>query len=94
MSKTSQITIWDSDPIRIADISANITLAMKKLDVKYDIATQSETPLLSRMGLYGKTPKLEINGLYWTWEINKPIPLSAIEALLTQLKKQDKQTEK
>lgn len=94
MSKQTKITIWDSDPVRIAEISANITLAMQKLNVKYEIASQSETPLLSRMGLYGKTPKLEIDGLYWTWEINKPIPLTAIEALLTQLKNQNKQTEK
>ncbi len=82
-----KITIWDNDPSRIAQIEQSLMLVMKDLGIKYEISSMSEPPLLSRMGLYGKTPALEINGNYWTWKIGEVIPEQKVKNLLVFIEK-------
>ena len=82
------ITLWDRDATRIADIEKNLRSAMKKLSMQGHIAIMSEPPLLNRMGLINRVPLLEINGMYWSLHVEETIPEADIIDLLTALTRQ------
>lgn len=66
MEKALNITLWDLDTNRIADINRNLHTALKKSGLKGTITIMSEPPLISRMNLTHRIPVLEIDGEYWT----------------------------
>ncbi|MFR3975514.1 MAG: hypothetical protein ACLTZ2_05630 [Desulfovibrio sp.] len=78
----TKIIIWDSNPERIAACYNNISLAMKELRLKLPVEIMSEPPLISRAGLTGRLPSLEINGNYWTWKTGEIITKEAACSLL------------
>lgn len=82
------ITLWDRDATRIADIEKNLRSAMKKLSMSGHVTIMSEPPLLNRMGVINRVPLLEINGMYWSLRADETIPESDILDLLTALNRQ------
>ncbi len=82
------ITLWDRDATRIADIEKNLRSAMKKLAIEGHITIMSEPPLLNRMGVINRVPLLEINGMYWSLHVEETIPESDIIDLLSALARQ------
>ena len=82
------VTIWDTNAGRIAEIEKNLLMAMKKAGVLLDIDSQSEPPMVSRMNLLHRMPTLEIDGLFWTLEPGEIISENSCVELLAILKKQ------
>ena len=60
MSFPLSIVIWDYDPERIAEIDRNLHLALRELNLRGTVSSLSEPPLMSREGLVGREPVLEI----------------------------------
>ncbi len=80
-----EITIWDLDPNRIADINKNLRMALKDVGIRASIVIMSEPPLISRMNLTHRVPLLEIDGNYWSLPPGEPITRHACIRLLKQL---------
>ena len=85
MSEIFSIVIWDYDTARIAAIDRNLHLALKELGLEASVNSLNEPPLMSRQGLVGKEPVLEIDGKYWMWKPNEVIPKEACMTLLGNL---------
>lgn len=85
MPNILSIVIWDYDTARIAAIDRNLHLALKDLGVDARVTSLNEPPLMSREGLVGKEPVLEIDGKYWMWKPNEVIPKDACLTLLGNL---------
>ena len=66
MSFPLSIVIWDYDPERIAEIDRNLHLALRELNLRGTVSSLSEPPLMSREGLVGREPVLEIGDAYWS----------------------------
>ncbi len=81
-----KITLWDEDAPRLQTCTANLKKAAKDLHIKIDLLCQSEPPLLSRMGLTGTTPVVEINNNYWRWQAGKEISAEQFLTLLNKIK--------
>mgnify|MGYP000922589503 CR=1 FL=1 len=73
MKQLPDITIWDNDSARIADIDVNLGNAMRRLGLKGLVRIMSEPPLLAREGLLNDVPVLEIQGRYWKIHPNRTI---------------------
>lgn len=85
MENILEITIWDLDPVRIADIRHNLALAFQDVGIRANIIVMSEPPLISRMQLLHRIPLLEIKGKYWELKRGYPISREACLSLLRQL---------
>ena len=66
MSFPLSIVIWDYDPERIAEIDRNLHQALRELNLRGTVSSLSEPPLMSREGLVGREPVLEIGDAYWS----------------------------
>lgn len=64
-NNTLYITIWDDDMDRMETLGKNLCEAGRLCDCAIKLAFMSEPPLLARMQFAGKTPVLEIGGVYW-----------------------------
>ncbi len=89
MKNKKKITLWDSDPLRIEESSANIYRALSKTGADYYLEFMSETPLIGRKGLRGKLPALETESRIWTWKTGEPFPEKALIQLFEYLKEHD-----
>ena len=67
------IILWDENALRLQETNANLCQALKILHLKAKITLNSEPPLLSRMGLLGRTPVAEIENQYWRCTVGKVI---------------------
>ena len=61
-----EITIWDHDIERIADIDRNLHRALRKIGRRCQILCMSEPPMLARKGVLHSAPVLEIDGNLWS----------------------------
>lgn len=77
------ITLWDENASRLQTCHANLTEALKMKALKAKITCQSEPPLLSRMGLLGTGPTVEIGSQYWRCIVGKTITVDNFIALLS-----------
>lgn len=82
MNGCLEITLWDNDIPRMAEIERNLHQAMRVLGLHGQVNFMSEPPLLARMGMLNEVPVLEIGGLYWKHGANRTISPEACEALL------------
>ncbi len=73
MNFLPDITIWDNNSTRIAEIDVNLGNAMRRLGMKGLVRIMSEPPLLAREGLLNDVPVLEIQGKYWKIHPNRTI---------------------
>lgn len=62
MSARQRIVIWDLSAERLRDMEINVKAAMRRLGLKAVVQLNSEEPLLSRHGLIGHTPAVQVNG--------------------------------
>ena len=85
MKDTMQITIWDLNPNRIAEINKNLLMAIKDTGAKASITIMSEPPLIARMNLTHRVPLLEIDGNYWNLPPGEPITHKACVQLLQKI---------
>ena len=74
MSFPLSIVIWDYDPERIAEIDRNLHLALRELNLRGTVSSLSEPPLMSREGLVGREPVLEIGDAFGPYGREKPSP--------------------
>ena len=84
MRKHIDIAIWDSEAERLHAIERNLRLAMRG-----GISSQSEPPLLGRMGLTGRVPVLEIDGLYWSRGQGREFSPQECEELLARIMREE-----
>jgi len=84
MSFPLSIVIWDYDPERIAEIR-NLHLALRELNLRGTVSSLSEPPLMSREGLVGREPVLEIGDVYWSLRPGKTISKEACLKLLSRI---------
>lgn len=82
MSNTLYVTIWDDDVERIESITKNLYEAAKPFGCAMRISSMSEPPLLARMQFTGKTPVLEIGGIYWQLRSGEVPNLESCKKLL------------
>lgn len=82
MSDVLNITLWDNDVPRIAEIKRNLHRALLRLGLRGRVRIMSEPPLLARMGMLNEVPVLEIGGLYWRHGANRAISPEVCEVLL------------
>ena len=82
MSFPLSIVIWDYDPERIAEIDRNLHLALHELNLR---GTVSKPPLMSREGLVGREPVLEIGDAYWSLRPGETISKEACLKLLSRI---------
>ena len=80
MSFPLSIVIWDYDPERIAEIDRNLHLALRGT-----VSSLSEPPLMSREGLVGREPVLEIGDAYWSLRPGETISKEACLKLLSRI---------
>lgn len=83
MSFPLSIVIWDYDPERIAEIDRNLHLALRELNLRGTVSSLSEPPLMSREGLVGREPVLEIGDAYWSLRREKPSPKKPASSAFT-----------
>jgi hypothetical protein len=81
-----EITIWDNDTLRIAEIDRNLHSALTELKVKGLILSNSEPPLLARENLLDRLPVLEIAGNYWSKKNGKVFSKTDCLSLLSKFK--------
>jgi hypothetical protein len=81
-----QITIWDNDALRIAEIDRNLQSALSELKAKGLILSNSESPLLARENLIDRVPVLEIAGNYWSKKTGKVFSKAECLSLLSKFK--------
>lgn len=79
-----KITIWDSDPRRIAEIDRNLQTALSRLKMHALILSNSEPPLLARENLLNRIPVLEIAGRYWSKSPGRAFTVEDCASLLTK----------
>ncbi len=79
------IVIWDYDPDRIAEIDRNLHLALRELNLRGTVSSLSEPPLMSREGLVGREPVLEIGDAYWSLRPGETISKEACLKLLSRI---------
>ena len=89
MRKHIDIAIWDSEAERLHAIERNLRLAMRNLGLSGGISCQSEPPLLGRMGLPGRVPGLEIDGLYWSRGQGREFSPQECEELLARIMREE-----
>ena len=77
--------IWDYDPERIAEIDRNLHLALRELNLRGTVSSLSEPPLMSREGLVGREPVLEIGDAYWSLRPGETISKEACLKLLSRI---------
>ena len=77
MSFPLSIVIWDYDPERIA--------ALHELNLRGTVSSLSEPPLMSREGLVGREPVLEIGDAYWSLRPGETISKEACLKLLSRI---------
>lgn len=87
MSRKRKIVIWDTNARRASEISRNFGLAMQRTGIRHDLEIMSEPPLVARMGLSGRLPVLEVDGMLWNWKIGEGISEEAAVKLLYLLEK-------
>ena len=92
MSFPLSIVIWDYDPERIAEIDRNLHLALRELNnfqggltPRGGVPSLSEPPLMSREGLVGREPVLEIGDAYWSLRPGETISKEACLKLLSRI---------
>ena len=85
MSFPLSIVIWDYDPERIAEIDRNLHLALRELNLRDTVSSLSEPPLMSREGLVGREPVLEIGDTYWSLRPGESISKEACLKLLSRI---------
>lgn len=85
MSDFLEITLWDNDIPRMAEIERNLHQALLALGLHGQVNFMFEPPLLARMGMLNEVPVLEIGGLYWKYGANRTIGPEACEALLRRV---------
>ena len=76
MSFPLSIVIWDYDPERIAEIDRNLHLALRELNLR---------GTMSREGLVGREPVLEIGDAYWSLRPGETISKEACLKLLSRI---------
>ena len=79
------IVMWDYDPERIAEIDRNLHLALRELNLRGTVSSLSEPPLMSREGLVGREPVLEIGDAYWSLRPGETISKEACLKLLSRI---------
>ncbi len=89
MRKHIDIVIWDSEAERLHAIERSLRQAMRNLGVSGGISSQSEPPLLGRMGLTVRVPVLEIDGLYWSRGQGREFSLQECEELLARIMREE-----
>ena len=89
MRKHIDIVIWDSEADRLHAIERNLRVAMRNLGLFGGLSCQSEPPLLGRMGLTGRVPVLEIDGLYWSRGHGRVFSPHECEELLARIMRED-----
>lgn len=78
-----QIIIWDDNATRLNEMEPNLRVAMKKLGINASIQTNCEPPLLSRFGLTGNTPAIQVNdGDFWRHTIGVAVTIDQFLSLL------------
>lgn len=84
-----QIVIWDLSAQRIQAMEANLQMAMKKLGIEAGVQFNCEEPLISRNGLLGKLPAVQVNGDKKVWQCGAEHVISEDEfiALFHELRK-------
>ena len=85
MSFPLSIVIWDYNPERIAEIDRNLHLALRELNLRGTVSSLSEPPLMSREGLVGREPVLEIGDAYWSLRPGETISKEACLKLLSRI---------
>ena len=80
------IVIWDTDPQRIARIDRNLHAAFRELGIKGVVTCNSEPPSLTRAGLLGRVPVLEIADTYWSREPGRVFSVSECVDLLRSIR--------
>ncbi len=83
------ITIWDLQPARIHRIEQHLADALRDLQIKGNINSMSEPPLLSRMDMLHRIPALEIDGSLWTLSADREMSYELCFSLLARLKEQN-----
>ena len=82
------ITIWDDSAQRLHAMEASLVIALRRLGIKAQLLTNSEPPLLARVGLTGKTPAIQVNdGDFWRHTAGEAISESQFVSLLSRLRK-------
>lgn len=61
------IIIWEMEPERIHALRANAESALKSLGMRANIQINCEEPLVSRNGLLGKLPAIQLAGEKKVW---------------------------
>jgi hypothetical protein len=81
-----QITIWDNDSQRIAEIDKNLQVALIGLKLKALILSNSEPPSIARENLLSRLPVLEIAGRYWSMRPGRTFSKEDCISLLSKFK--------
>lgn len=87
MDNERKILIWELDAAILAETAENLQRAMHATGCRYDLQVMSEAPLISRAGFYGKTPVLEIDGMFWSLTPGRALRQDELERLLLALEK-------
>jgi len=80
-----KITIWEVNKEIISACEKALTEALKDLKLKKEIHINSEPPLISRHGLFGRLPVLEIQGRFWNLKPNCSFTKEQVIGLLKRL---------
>lgn len=89
MRKHIDIAIWDSEAERLHAIERNLRLGHAQSGSERRLSCQSEPPLLGRMGLTGRVPVLEIDGLYWSRGQGREFSPQECEELLARIMREE-----
>lgn len=81
-----QITIWDNDAQRIAEIDRNLHFSLAELKIQGLILSNSDPPLLARENLLDRLPVLEIAGNYWSKKAGEVFSKDECISLLSKFK--------
>ena len=79
-----KIVIWDTDPLRIAEIDRNLQAAATGLGLKVLILSNAEPPSIARENLLDRLPVLEIAGRYWSLRPGKAFSQADCISLLSR----------
>lgn len=73
------IIIWDLCPERIHTLRTNAEIALKNIGKDATIQINCEEPLISRNGLLGKLPAIQLDGTREIWKCNSGENISVEE---------------
>ena len=82
------IIIWDMSAERIHAMQVSLYEAIHQLGIDASVQFNSEEPLLSRNGLLGRTPAVQVNGYaqVWTCRVNQAIGTADFVSLFLYLR--------